>query len=36
MISGLKMGYGGKWPCKGTFGLKIGFWGNGHAKGFLG
>ena len=41
---------GGKWPCKGTFGLKIcfflpskmifglkmGFGGNGHAKGFLG
>ena len=43
----LKMVFWGKWACKGTFGLKLGFgemgvqrdfwvklgfWGNGHAK----
>ena len=26
MIFGLKMGFGGKWPCKGTFWVKDGVW----------
>ena len=26
----------GKWACKGTFGVKMEFWGNGHAKRLLG
>ena len=33
---GLKLVFWGKWPCKGTFGLKWGFRGNEHAIGLLG
>ena len=30
------MEFWGKWACKGTFELKLGFGGNGCAKGLLG
>ena len=32
----VKNGVWGKWACKGTFGLKLGFGGNGCAQGLLG
>ena len=32
---GLKMGFGGKWACKRTFGVKMEFWRNGHARRLL-